>query len=112
MDALQSDRTLVECKDKDDVAKLWAVVSASIEVEPARPSFLPKDVETAAANAAAGVANLGSDRLAIAETLVAGVGPHKIAKEKNVAARCAYQHAWCVLGLHSIRTFTAAANAG
>ena len=53
--------------------------------------------------------SLPAERLALMEALVGGVQPTVNAKERRVAVRCAYQHVWCVLGLHSVRAFTAAA---
>jgi hypothetical protein len=101
---LEAEPALVECEGKENKAKLWDAVSQAIEVEPARPSFLPKELENGAANMAAGV-SIPPERLALMEALAAGVQPAANAKERRVAVRCAYQHVWCVLGLHSVRAF-------
>ena len=39
---LEQEPGLVECATKEGNARLWAAVRGAIEVEPARPGFLPK----------------------------------------------------------------------
>ena len=43
---LLAEPALIECEGKENKARVWSAVSAAIEVEPARPSFLPKEVGT------------------------------------------------------------------
>lgn len=102
---LQDEPGLIECADEDDKSKLWSVVCNAIEMQPERPSFLPKELETCASNVTAGIL-IPPDRLAIIEALAAGVNPKTAAKDRLKTAACAHSHVWCMLGLHSVLAFT------